>query len=106
MPCPTWLKLDDQPCVIAIEKGITITSCYALLWLSSLGLTKHFEVTWVYTGDRSNIAPNERPVNIDDFNGGTRPHKQLINKQTELPVVCEMGTATITGEGSLNKQRV
>ena len=47
--CPTGQKLEKQRFVVTIKKGITIISCYALLWLSSFCLTKHLEVTWVYT---------------------------------------------------------
>jgi len=47
LPCPAGRKLDTQLCVTIIEKWITITSYCALFWISSLCLTKHFEVTWV-----------------------------------------------------------
>jgi len=48
LPCPTGRELENQRCVAAIEKGITITSCCVLLWSPSLRLAKHLEVTWVY----------------------------------------------------------
>ena len=48
MPCPTGRNLENQPYVATIKKGITITSCCALLWYPRFRLTKHLEVAWVY----------------------------------------------------------
>ncbi|MFT5653401.1 MAG: hypothetical protein ACI8W9_001345, partial [Psychromonas sp.] len=48
-------KSENLRCVAPIEKRVTITLYCVLLCSPTLRLTKHFEVTWVYSMLNKNI---------------------------------------------------
>ncbi|AZQ83196.1 hypothetical protein EKO29_03460 [Colwellia sp. Arc7-635] len=47
-PCPKGAKLENQPCVAALDKGMPLSSCCALIRFPSLTLKLHLQVVWVY----------------------------------------------------------